>query len=32
MRIILGGTGVQTSTSFMAQAREMMMNERHSGR
>ena len=30
MRIILGGTGVQTSASFMAQIREMMMNERHS--
>lgn len=30
MRIILGGTGVQTSASFMAQIREMMLNERHS--
>jgi vacuolar protein sorting-associated protein 45 len=30
MRIILGGTGVQNSASFMAQIREMMMNERHS--
>lgn len=28
MRVILGGTGVQTSASFMRDVREMMNNER----
>ena len=31
-KILLGGTGVQNSSSFLREVHELMVNERHSSR